>query len=50
MQYLAVLLAIAAGQHRPVDIASTAGMKSANYLDPYLARLDSDLGKSKRRV
>jgi AAA+ ATPase superfamily predicted ATPase len=48
-QYLAVLLAIAAGQHRPVDIASMAGMKSANHLDPYLVRL-RDLGFIRRET
>ena len=47
--YLAVLLAIAAGHHRPVDIASAAGMRSANYLDPYLARL-RELGFVRREV
>lgn len=47
--YIAVLLAIASGYHRPVDIALQAGMKSANHLDPYLARL-RELGFVRREV
>jgi AAA+ ATPase superfamily predicted ATPase len=37
--YVAILLALAAGHHRVTDIVSTAGMPSAKQADPYLARL-----------
>ncbi|MCI0393707.1 MAG: hypothetical protein L0332_08800 [Chloroflexi bacterium] len=47
--YVAVLLAIAAGHHRIADIASTAGFQQLKQADPYLARL-RDLGIIRRKV
>jgi AAA+ ATPase superfamily predicted ATPase len=47
--YIAILLAIAAGQHRVTDIVSTAGLPSAKQADPYLARL-RELGLIRREL
>lgn len=47
--YQAILLAIAAGNHRVTDIASAAGMQSVKHADPYLARL-RELGFIRREL
>jgi hypothetical protein len=47
--YIAILLAIAAGHHRVTDIVSAAGMLGSKQADPYLARL-RELGFIRREV
>jgi hypothetical protein len=47
--YLAILLAIAAGHHRVTDIVSSAGMVGTKQADPYLARL-RELGFIRREL
>lgn len=47
--YIAILVAIAAGAHRVTDIALQAGLSGGKQLDPYLARL-SQLGLVQRKV
>lgn len=47
--YVAILLAIAAGNHRVTDIVSTAGLPDLTQADPYLARL-RHLGLVQREV
>jgi AAA+ ATPase superfamily predicted ATPase len=47
--YLAILLAIAAGHHRVTDIVSASGMVSTKHADPYLARL-RELGFIRREL
>ncbi|MFQ5859410.1 MAG: ATP-binding protein [Anaerolineae bacterium] len=47
--YIAILLAIAAGHHRVTDIVSAAGMSGTKQADPYLARLQ-ELGFIRREL
>lgn len=47
--YIAILLAIAAGHHRVTDIVSAAGMPGTKQADPYLARL-RELGFIQREL
>lgn len=47
--YVAILLAIAAGHHRLTDIVSAAAFQQLNQADPYLARL-RDLGIIRREA
>lgn len=47
--YIAILLAIAAGYHRVIDIISAAGLPGTRQADPYLARL-RELGFIRREL
>jgi AAA+ ATPase superfamily predicted ATPase len=47
--YVAILLAIAAGHHRVTDVVSAAGLPSTKQADPYLARL-RELGLIQREL
>ncbi len=47
--YIAILLAIAAGHHQVTDIISAAGLPGAKQADPYLARL-RELGFIRREI
>lgn len=47
--YVAILLAIAAGHHRVTDIVSAAGLPGTKQADPYLARL-RELGFIQREL